>query len=122
MSIDNKKGDRKKRVLSEWIITKGLQSISSIIFFKRFNDINGQPKVFHKSFLEKLSTAPNDFKFDIYVQYMAFKNNMKVIPIPVEFGRRKHGKSNWAYSIFSKVETYLGFIRYMIKLRFGLTM
>jgi hypothetical protein len=83
-----------------------------------YDDINGQPKVFHKSFLEKLSSAPNDFKFDFYVQYMARKNKMKIESIPVEFGRRKHGKSHWAYSIFSRAKTYLGFIVYMLKLRF----
>ncbi|MBI2543302.1 MAG: glycosyltransferase family 2 protein [Candidatus Aenigmarchaeota archaeon] len=113
------KGHRKRRILSEFVITKGLQIITALIFWKVYDDINGQPKVFHKSFLSKLTNAPNDFKFDFYVQYMALKNKMEVKCIPVDFGQRKHGKSNWAYSIFSKTKTYLGFIVYMIKLRFG---
>ncbi len=112
------KGKRKKRVFSEFIITKGLQVLAFLITWKSFNDINGQPKVFHRSFLEKLNNPPNDFKLDLYIQYIALKNKMKVISIPVDFGRRKHGKSNWAFSIPSKVKTYSGFIRYMFELRF----
>ncbi len=113
------KGQRKKRVVSEWVITKGLQTLAFLIMWKKFNDINGQPKVFHKSFLKKMKEAPNDFKFDLFVQHAALKNKMKVMSTPVEFGRRMYGKSNWAYSIFSRARTYLGFIGYMIKLRFS---
>jgi len=113
------KGTRKKRILTEFIITKGLQTIAFFILWKKFNDINGQPKIFHKSFLDKLLEAPKDFKFDLFVQYAALKNKMKVMGVSVEFGRRKYGKSNWAYSIFSRTKTYLGFIGYMLKLRFN---
>lgn len=113
------KGKRRKRVLRELIITKGLQIISFLILWKNFNDINGQPKVFHKSFLEKITESPEDFKFDLHLQYAALKNGMKVMSIPVDWGERKHGKSNWAYSIFSRARTYLGFIGYMFKLRFN---
>lgn len=113
------KGRRGKRMLSELIITKGLQAVVALIFWRTYDDINGQPKVFHRSFLEELSNAPNDFKFDFYVQHQAIKNKMKVMGIPVEFGKRKHGKSHWAYSIFSRTKTYLGFIVYMIKLKFN---
>ena len=113
------KGERNKRVPSELIITKGLQIISLLILWNPFNDINGQPKVFYRSFFGKMADAPKDFKFDLYVQYLALKNKMKVTSIPVEFGRRKYGKSNWAYSIFSRVRMYLRFIGYMVKLRFN---
>lgn len=113
------KGNRGRRILTEFVITKGLQAIVAMIFWKMYDDINGQPKIFHRSFLRKLINPPNDFKFDFYVQYTAYKNNVKVESIPVEFGRRKHGKSHWAYSIFSRVRTYLGFVGYMLKLRFG---
>ncbi len=113
------KGKRKQRVLSELIITTVFHIIASAIFCRIFDDINGQPKVFHKSFFDKLTNAPNDFKLDLYVQYTAFKNGMKIESIPVEFGRRKHGKSHWAYNVFSKSRTYLGFIGYMMKLRFN---
>lgn len=113
------KGRRNKRILSEFIITKCLQTVVALIFWDIYDDINGQPKIFHKSFFEKLSNAPKDFKFDFYIQYMARKNKMKVESILVDFGRRKHGKSHWAYSIFSRVRTYLGFAVYMLKLRFN---
>jgi glycosyltransferase involved in cell wall biosynthesis len=112
------KGERNKRVLSEFVITKGLQIISFLILWKTFNDINGQPKVFYRTFFDKMTDAPKDFKFDLYVQYLALKNKMKVMSVPVDFGRRKYGKSNWAYSIFSRARTYLGFINFMLKLRF----
>lgn len=112
------KGHRKKRILSEWIITKSLQVVTAVILWKIFDDINGQPKVFHKSFFNKLVDAPKDFKFDLYIQYMANKNKMKVACIPVDWVRRKHGRSNWAYSVFSRMKTYLGFVGYMLKLRF----
>jgi len=110
------KGHRTTRVLTELLITKGLHMIATILFFRNFDDINGQPKVFHKSFLEKLSKPPYDFKFDFYIQYVALKSNMRVEGIPVQFGRRRHGESHWAYSIMSKVRTYWDFFKYMLKL------
>ncbi len=110
------KGHRITRVMSELIITKAMHIITTALFLRKFDDINGQPKVFHKSFLDKLSKAPYDFKFDFYVQYMAFKSGMRIESIPVHFGRRKHGESHWAYSMVSKIKTYWNFFAYMLKL------
>ncbi len=110
------KGKRTIRVLRELVITKGLHIIAAALFFRKFDDINGQPKVFHKSFLEKLAQAPHDFKFDFYVQYMAMKSEMKIKSIQVKWGQRKHGESHWAYSMVSKIKTYWDFFKYLAKL------
>lgn len=110
------KGRRLVRIFRELVITKGLHVIVTALFFRNFDDINGQPKVFHKSFLEKLSKAPHDFKFDFYVQYAAMKSGMRIESIPVKWGQRKHGESHWAYSTISKIKTYWDFFKYLVKL------
>lgn len=111
------KGWRQGRPLDAMIITWGLQLIASIILLLPLSDINGQPKVFHRDFLQRLVDPPKGFEFDLYVLYRALRSNMTIDTVPVYFGARRHGQSNWAYSLRSKLRTISGFIRYIIGLR-----
>ena len=55
------KGKRIKRGFFDEIFTVGM-SIITLIFFKFFlNDINAQPKIFHKEFINKLKNAQRIF-------------------------------------------------------------
>lgn len=91
--------------------------LADILFLKNFKDINAQPKVFHHSLLTKLENPPNGFPLDHYIQYIALKNKMEIIEVPVKFGERKHGQSSWAHSLSSRIKTSWIFIRYLFKLR-----
>ncbi len=106
-----------KRIGRNSIISNILLALSSILFLNKFSDINAQPKVFHSSFLSKLKTPPNDFTFDLYIQYVALKNKMTVLDIPVEFLERKHGQSNWSSTFRSRFKAMVGFVLYLFKLR-----
>lgn len=109
-------GNRKYR---RNFLTSALHAIASLLFFKRFDDINGQPKVFHRSLFEKLKNPPKHFALDFYVQYVARKNGLGVLTIPVTFAKRRHGESHWASTLKSRAKTISKFIKYMIKLRFS---
>jgi glycosyltransferase involved in cell wall biosynthesis len=89
------KGRRYGRSLFENFFTLGMSAFESIILRERLYDINGQPNLFHRSFLPNLKEIPLDFSIDLYVYYMARRNNFKIIRFPVFFGKRIHGKSTW---------------------------
>lgn len=106
-----------KRIGRNSLISNILLYLTSILFINKFSDINAQPKVFHRSFLSKLKSPPNDFTLDLYVQYVALKNKMNVFEIPVEFPERKHGKSNWSSTFRSRFKAMVCFVVYIFKLR-----
>ncbi len=112
------KGGRRGRRLFDLLFTFGMQTIASIVLGKVLSDINAQPKIFHKLFFEKIEkNAPNDFSLDLYFMYMAKKNEVKIITFPVDFKKRIHGQSSWAFSFKSKYKTILRTIKYIFKLR-----
>jgi glycosyltransferase involved in cell wall biosynthesis len=113
------KGKRAKRDLSASLITNVMAFIASIVLFKKLTDINAQPKVFHRSHLERLTHPPDGFQFDLYVLYAARKAGLKVLTVPVVFGRRMHGQSKWAFSLISRYRTIWATIVYIFRLRFG---
>lgn len=97
------KGSRKKRKISENFFTVGMALLSSI-FLKYFLwDINAQPNLFHKDFLNKLENMPKDFSLDLYFLIMAKKFKLKIIRLPIIFAPRKFGKSSWNNSLKSKL-------------------
>ena len=108
------KGSRQGRFS---LLTKSFHVIASVLFFRRFDDINGQPKMFPRSLMDEIKKAPNGFQLDFYVQYKAVKNGYKVLNIPVKFGIRRHGQSNWASTFRSRVKTVSKFVKYLVKLR-----
>lgn len=105
------KGKRRKRSFGAKILSVGLQIFASIILLKRFNDINGQPKVFERELLQKCKRPPLGFSFDIYMQYIALKNKYKVHYFMVNFVDRKYGVSSWATTVFSKFSTIKSYLR-----------
>lgn len=112
------KGKRVSRKIIPFIITSLFHILGTILFFRVFRDINGQPKLFHKSLLNELTYASNGFQFDFFILYKALKLKMKVVNIPVIFSERVHGESKWDFSALSKVKNFKNFVGYMLKLRF----
>ena len=59
------KGRRKNQTFLEKIITWGMSIYWSLLLGKRLIDINAQPKIFHRSFLDLFTSPPLDFSFDL---------------------------------------------------------
>lgn len=112
------KGKRQGRKFSANAITFFMAFIASVVLGKKFSDINGQPKVFHRSLLPYLEKAPLGFELDLYLLYQAKRNGFFIETIPVEFNKRLFGKSNWDFSFFSKWKAILKTIIYIFKLKF----
>jgi dolichol-phosphate mannosyltransferase len=113
------KGKRVGRNPFDAFFTFGMGLLSSFMMGVKLSDINAQPKMFHRSFLEKLTDAPDDFSLDLYLLFQARVNGYKILEYPVHFGRRMHGdakgggtlkgkwkliKRTWAYMNEMKIE------------------
>lgn len=111
------KGRRLNRTLGQWVFTFGMSCIASVVLLKPLWDINAQPKLFHRSFLEKLKQAPDDFSLDLFLLYKARVLGYRIETIPVYFAKRIHGESKWAFSFKSRYKTIFRTIKYIFALR-----
>ncbi len=89
------KGSRYGRLFFDKFFEFGMSIFESIILAAYLYDINAQPNIFHKSFLNLMKNPPNDFSFDLYAYYLSKKNKYKVVRFPVLFPKRIHGESKW---------------------------
>jgi glycosyltransferase involved in cell wall biosynthesis len=87
------KGKRVGRNIFDTFFTYGMGLLSSLLLKKPLSDINAQPKMFHKSFLEKLTDAPDDFSLDLYLLFQARKNKYEILEYPVTFSKRLYGEA-----------------------------
>jgi glycosyltransferase involved in cell wall biosynthesis len=113
------KGKRAARGLSASLVTNTMAVLASTVLLMPLTDINAQPKVFHRSHLARLTQPPDGFQFDLYVLYTARRAGLKVLTVPVVFGKRAHGQSKWAFSFLSRYRTIWATIVYIFGLRFG---
>jgi hypothetical protein len=113
------KGKRGRREGSAALITNGMALLASAVLLTPLTDINAQPKLFHRRHLARLTQPPPGFQFDLYVLYQARRAGMEIVTIPVSFGRRAHGQSKWAATVFSRYRTIWATIVYIFRLRFG---
>lgn len=111
------KGQRIHRRFGDWAFTLGMSCIASTILLTRLSDINAQPKVFHRSLLQKLTKPPTDFSLDLYLLYMAKRLGYRIETVPVNFGQRLHGESKWAFSFSSRYKTIFRTIKYIFALK-----
>lgn len=111
------KGKRYGRPIFDRFFTTGMSFFESFLLKTRLWDINAQPNIFHKSFLDLIKTPPKDFSFDLYTYYIAKINKYKFIRFPVYFGKRSHGKSAWNYGLYSKIRFIIQTITFSFKLK-----
>ncbi len=97
--------------------TSCFHAASVIIFFRKFRDINGQPKMFHNSLMKNLVSPPYDFSFDFYVYYTAVRNGFSVEDFPVRFRNRVYGKSSWDLGFVSRLRSAAKYFSYLLRLR-----
>ena len=115
------KGSRKERPLVDYILTWGMGKISSIILGDKLNDINAQPKMFHRSFLENLTDAPDDFSLDLYLLYQARVNDYDILEYPVNFSKRLYGEAKGGGTLNGKWNLIKRTWAYMIELKNNLS-
>ena len=114
------KGKRKRRNFSEQIITLGMSLYCSIILSEKLFDINAQPKLFHRSFINSLAEPPLDFSLDLYLLYFFKKQKIKINSIPVYFDKRVHGEAKGGGgNFFGKIRVIIKTIKYVYKLKKG---
>jgi glycosyltransferase involved in cell wall biosynthesis len=113
------KGRRQRRGFGPSLITNGMTVVASMVLGSPLSDINAQPKVFTRAHLDRLSSPPDGFEFDVYVLYKARENGGRILTIPVVFQPRAHGASKWAFSFRSRWRTIVRVFQYIFALRFG---
>lgn len=112
------KGERKKRNLFDTFFTFLMGLYCSILLGKWLYDINAQPKIFHRSFLEKFEKAPLDFSLDLYVLYFFSLNKINIKFIPVFFNKRQFGVSKGGGTLkgkFKLIKRTLSYIHHLKK-------
>lgn len=112
------KGKRQGRKRNEWLFSKGLDSVASLVLRASLRDINGQPKMFSRSFYEAcLVNGPDDLSLDVYLMAAAVRSKRQIHTFPVYFRERTYGKSSWNTTIFSKLKTVQRFLLTIFSVR-----
>ncbi|MFC1478497.1 GtrA family protein [Candidatus Margulisiibacteriota bacterium] len=104
------KGYRINRSGDKAFFTRWLARVVEIMLGQKMEDINGQPKLFSRDLLERLSHPPLDFTFDVYVMFIAGLTERKLVTFDVDFGERIHGQSKWAAGFLSKYKTIFKYL------------
>ena len=111
------KGKRINRSLFDSFFTFGLSLFTLLLFRKKINDINAQPKMFNRSFLKLIESPPIDFSYDVYFLLIAAKNKIKINEFPVRWYDRNAGVAKGGGSFKLKIKLTLRTIRFMINLK-----
>jgi len=89
------KGRRFGRPVGDVAFTTGMSFFETVLLRKPMWDINAQPTMFSRVFLESWKEPPHDFSLDLYAYYQARKQKVSIHRFPVRFGERAHGMSHW---------------------------
>ena len=110
------KGKRFDRNFFDVFFTFMMSLISSFFMGYRLSDINAQPKMFHRDFLNEFENVPTDFSLDLFLLYKAKKKNKIILEYPVKFNNRLYGESKGGGSIRGKIKLIIRTLKYIIKL------
>ena len=111
------KGLRKNRNLFDSIFTFCMSLFASTIFCKKINDINAQPKIFPRSFLQYIKDYPKDFSLDLYLLIMAKTNNYRIINHEVLMKKRLFGVAKGGGNLRGKIKLIKRTLFYIVKLK-----
>jgi len=98
------KGIRKNRNIIDSFFTSSMGVYSSIIIGTWMYDINAQPKMFHRSFMDEFEDAPLDFSLDLFLIHFFKSKNIKIKTFPVFFNKRKYGESKGGGTFKGKIK------------------
>lgn len=105
------KGMRDGRKFRSRMFTRFMSAYMSLIFGKKFVDINGQPTVFSRSLLDEARNPPADFSYDLYVYALALFHGYSVRRFKVSLIERAEGKSSWNTGIIAIIRLSWQMIR-----------
>ena len=111
------KGRRVGRNPLDTLFTGGMSILSTLLLREHFSDVNAQPKMFHRNFLEKLTESPKDFSLDLYLIYQARVQKYQILEHHVNFGKRLFGESKGGGTLKGKLRLIQRTWKYMIKLK-----
>ena len=111
------KGRRVGRNPLDTLFTGGMSVLSTLLLREHFSDVNAQPKMFHRNFLEKLTESPKDFSLDLYLLYQARVQKYQILEHHVNFGKRLFGESKGGGTLKGKLRLIQRTWKYMIKLK-----
>ena len=111
------KGKRLNRDIFDQIFTFGMSVIASLLFGKRLTDINAQPKIFTRKFLNFLNNPPLDFSLDVYLMVVAIQNQYKIIEYPVSWDQRVAGEAKGGGSIKAKIRITIQTVKCILNLK-----
>ena len=93
--------------------------LTSVIFAKKFTEINAQPKIFNKDLIRHFINPPKDFSLDLFILYISKIKNYEIIEFPVIYKKRISGVSKGGDSLIGKIRLSYRAIKYIIELRFN---
>lgn len=110
------KGKRKKRRIIDFLFTKLMSIFVFIICQIRLNDINGQPKIFHKNLKNYLiDNSPDDFSLDLHI-LLKYKNKyFNIDEENIDIYERKYDDAKGGGSFLGKLYLSLKTIKYILK-------
>ena len=111
------KGNRMNRSLFDSFFTFGMTCLTFLLFGKKINDINAQPKIFKRSMLKFINNPPIDFSYDIYFLLVALNNNFKIQEFPVKWYDRNAGVAKGGGSFKLKFKLTLRTIKFLFNLK-----
>lgn len=111
------RGLREGRALRERFVSKTFALCVRGLLNLPLDEINAQPKIFCRSLLPQLRSAPSDFAFDLFLLYQAARANYKFATLPVMFPPREHGNSKWASTLPARLKTFSKMICYIKNVR-----
>ena len=111
------KGFRTNPRGSAGFYTKLQMLLSTLILGQRMTEINAQPKMFHRDFLQCFRKPPMDYMLDLYACYKARLEGYEFITVEVLFLERQSGESKWSFSFFSRLRFKLTNLAYLVYLR-----
>jgi glycosyltransferase involved in cell wall biosynthesis len=111
------KGRRRGRPLKDTLFTFGMQVAAVALLRTNLDDINAQPKAFHRDLLQLAVAPPDDLSLDVYFFWLARKHGFALKTIDVLFGAREHGESKWAFNWRSKARNIARTVRFMAAAR-----
>ena len=111
------KGKRVNRRFVDDLFSICMAFFTSLVFRIKFNDINAQPKIFHRKFLKYFNKAPKDFSLDLFFLFIAKRNLYKVLEYPVYYKKRIRGVAKGGDSLLGKFMLSIRTFKFIINLK-----
>ena len=89
---------------------------SSIVIGKWMYDINAQPKMFHRTFIDEFENAPLDFTLDLFLMHFFKSKKIRIKSFPVFFNKREYGEAKGGGTLKGKMKLIKRTLKYIHQL------